>query len=1024
MSKSLRDEIRTILACSIVGVAFGPAAYAQEQAAAPAPAAQEAQQEEEKATVPEDATADTSMDEIVVTGSRIRRNEFTSPAPVTVITAERSALAGLLSTEEILRGSTVASGQQINDSFSGFVTDGGPGANTISLRGLGAQRTLVLVNGKRWAPSGVQGATNSVDLTAIPSSIISRIEILKDGASSIYGADAVAGVVNVITKESLDGFQLNAQSQITGESDGERYAIDLSWGKVGDRGSISASFNYAEQKAIVAADRGWSRCPTSQRRTDQDGDGNVDNRDPVTGEPLCFGFIYGIGNSALGFARYEPTLSDPTDTTNPFYDPFINGDFGIPFFTRMPESGLLEPGSTNDDPVPLYDNEGEFYRDGLSPGISNIQTPSKIYSFTSFGQLDFDLGGGTSTAYYEAFANKRETDANGGYRQFFPVLNGLTADGNDLHPYNPFAFLEGFGPGFGFAQPVLPSYNLLDPTARIEVERYNVFAGLRGDLAGSWDYDVVVGYGESEGTYRQQQLLDDRVEASLNGIIIDNGTVRCSDAVLAQFPGCVPANLFTNDALLYGTLPQDVLDFIRKDTEGKTTYEGLQFSAFVTGDLFALPAGMVKAVFGAEYREESIDDVPDPDAQANNFWGFTTAGITSGEDKVQELFTEVEVPILTGKPFAEEMYVSLSARYTDYDSYGDDTTYRAAFNYQVTPEVLLRSTFGTSFRAPDLYEQFLGDQTGFISNLNDPCINYGAGSDPGDPLYDNCASLGLPEDFNASSSILSITGGADDLFAETSEALTIGIVLTPRDLDFSIALDYFDIQIEDTVASPSEGFILGECYDSAGFSSAFCSRVGDRSTYIPGQGGQPGSGGELSFVDASFVNIGKQQSRGYDLNIVYEKEFPVGRLILDGTATYLDKQNYELFGEFVRLEGRWGFPRLSARTSARFDWRDWRFSYFLDFIGESEEEPVFDPGTTNQDRQNRTPNLFYHTVSVRYQAADWEAIFSVRNVADKDPPYVSDGQGAEGATRVYNTLPGVGYDLFGRTFGLQLAYRF
>ncbi len=247
---------------------------------------------------------------------------------------------------------------------------------------------------------------------------------------------------------------------------------------------------------------------------------------------------------------------------------------------------------------------------------------------------------------------------------------------------------------------------------------------------------------------------------------------------------------------------------------------------------------------------------------------------------------------------------------------------------------------------------------------------------------------------------------------------------TPKAIDISFALDYFDIQIEQTVASPSEGFILNDCYDSVGFSSPFCSRVGGRTPFVPGQGGQPGIGGELEFVDASFINIGKQQSRGYDLNIVYEKEFPIGSLIIDGTATYLDKQNFELFGEFTRQEGKWGFPRLSARTSARFDWRDWRFSYFLDFIGQSKELPVFDPGTDNQDRQNRTPNLFYHTVSVRYQATDWETIFSIRNLMDKQPPYVADGQGSQSATRIYNTLPGVGYDLFGRTYGLQLAYRF
>lgn len=175
-----------------------------------------------------------SIEQITVTGSRIKRDEFTSNSPVTVITAERSALAGLLDTSDILQGSTIAAGQQIDDSFSGFVTDGGPGANSVSLRGLGAQRTLVLVNGKRWGPSGVRGAVNSVDLSALPSSIISRVEILKDGASSVYGADAVAGVVNVITRERADGFQLNASSAIPLDGGGENYKMDAVWGVIGE----------------------------------------------------------------------------------------------------------------------------------------------------------------------------------------------------------------------------------------------------------------------------------------------------------------------------------------------------------------------------------------------------------------------------------------------------------------------------------------------------------------------------------------------------------------------------------------------------------------------------------------------------------------------------------------------------------------------------------------------------------------------------------------------------------------------
>lgn len=1013
MASSLRAEIAAILACTATTLAFLPVALAQ-------------QTEEQDITVAVPAAEDDEdampavLDQITVTGSRLRRDEYTSTSPITVITSERSALAGLLTTEEILQKSTIASGQQINDSFSGFVVDGGPGTNSVSLRGLGAQRTLVLVNGRRWTPSGVQGFTNNVDLSAIPSSIVGRIEILKDGASSIYGADAVAGVVNLITKETLDGLQLNAQILATQEGGGERYVFDASWGKVIDRGSISFSAQYAKQESLQAAERRWSRCPQQPRITDQDDDGVIDNSDPFTGEELCFGFIYGIGNSALGFLRYEPTLSNPSDTSSPFFDPRV-AQFGIPFYTRLPASGLLKDsspplgGGAQPAPRPLFDNEGPFYRDELSPGISNIQTPNELLSATSFGQIDLDFGNTQSEAYYEFFYNSRKTRSSGGYRQFFPVVEGLTFDGADLNPNNPFAFLEGFGPGFGFFQAVLPSYELLDPVLAIDVDRYNVFAGLRGDLGtGGWFYDVYAGYGRSKGTYRQQQLLADRVEAAINGIVINgDGDVVCAPAVLAQFPDCVPADLSTEDALLRGRLPADVLAFIRKDTEGNTTYEGLTVSGYVTGELFSLPAGRVGVVLGAEFREESINDVPDIDAQNDNFWGFTTSGITKGRDNVSELFTEIELPLLAGRRFAEELTVTGAARYTDYSSYGSDMTYKLGLAWTMTPQVLLRSTFGTSFRAPALFEQFLADSTGFTSNLADPCINYGTGRSPGDPVFDNCAAEGLAPDFAATSSILVITGGASDLEAETSDAFTVGVAYTPDWADISFAIDYFDIKLKDTVASPGVGFILGECYNSTNFSSPFCTRLGGRNAF-----------GELNSVDTSFVNVGRQQTRGMDFNAVYQREFPIGRLIIDGTTTYIDQQNFEVFDQFTTLEGRWGFPRWTAASQTSFEYRDWRFAWSKFFIGQSKEEPVFDPGTTNIDRRFRTPNTLYHTVSTRYTAANWQAIFTIRNLFDKYPPAVGDGQGAQGATRVYNTLPGVGYDLFGRTFVLQLAYQF
>jgi outer membrane receptor protein involved in Fe transport len=339
MNRSVQAWISVLIAAGTVAVA-PQLALAQSAATTPVPptpAAQPAKPASEPTA--ESEAAETEATEVVVTGSRIRRNDFDTAAPVTIITAERATLAGLVSTEEILRGTTVASGEQVNDSFQGFVTDGGPGANAISLRGLGAQRTLVLVNGRRWSPSGVQGSTNSVDLTAIPSSLVSRYEILKDGASSVYGADAVAGVVNLITKEAFNGFQINYTGFTTQRADGVQNAVDVAWGRVGDRGSFSIGAQYSEREEVVAADRDWAKCPISPRATDQDGDGVRDNMAPFTGEPLCFGFIYGLASTALGFLRYEPSVT-PTSTTNPYFDPRVNGAFRISGYTRLPVRGL------------------------------------------------------------------------------------------------------------------------------------------------------------------------------------------------------------------------------------------------------------------------------------------------------------------------------------------------------------------------------------------------------------------------------------------------------------------------------------------------------------------------------------------------------------------------------------------------------------------------------------------------------------------------------------------------------------
>lgn len=928
--------------------------------------------------------AENTMDEITVTGSRIKRTEFNTTAPIQVITSERSQLAGLLDSTEILQNSTVASGQQIDNSFSGFVVDGGAGANSISLRGLGAQRTLVLVNGKRWGPSGVRGSTNSVDLTAIPTSQIARYEILKDGASSVYGADAVAGVVNAITKERIDGSSLNAQV-FAPERGGSSYSIDGIWGRTGDNWSFNVSGAYGQREVTYQEDLAEGYCTQRPRMDGANNDAN--------GDPLCFGFIYGLQSGPFGFARYEPSLTDPSDDTNPFWDSTINGTYGVPLWTRVPLNG---------DP-----NQGAYYRDTRNPSVANVVPKGKTFSVNSFGDLDFSFGSRSATAYYEFYYNRRSTEAVGGYRQFFPRVPG----DNPTNPMGLSGPLAPISPPGGFAAlAVLPSYELQNPMQEVEIDRTNTFIGLRGDFTESWSYDVYAGHSWSEGTYEQDNWLQGQVDASLDAELDLGGNLVCSAASLALYPGCVAGDLFTEDALLRGILPQNYLDFIGKRTAGNTEYTQVQAAGYVTGDLFSIGDRGVGAVFGAEFRNEEINDVPDEEFQNDNLWGRTSSGITTGDYDVSEAFMEIEIPLLRDSPVAKEMTISGSWRYTDYSTYGGDDTYRLGFNWQITDLFRVRATTGTSFRAPDLFEQFLANETGFTNALgNDVCIDYGTNYDPATTIYQNCAAQGLAEDFGTQGtpSIRTVTGGNQDLQAETSDSWTAGIVLTPDALNTSLAISMFDIELNNTVASPSVGYIIYDCYNSDNFSSAFCQRVAPRDV-----------DGYLTDVDSSLLNVGAQRSRGVDYNIQYQKDYASFDLTIDVSATQLLEQDRELLGELDDWHGKWAFPEWAAQVDFRIDYRDLTMFYNLSYIGSSSEGEV-------ANRYCSTKAVTYNNVSLRYRGQnDWEVIGTLRNLLDKQPPIVSDGCGSATASRIYNTIPGAGYDLMGRAFALQFSKGF
>ncbi|MGH7020107.1 MAG: TonB-dependent receptor plug domain-containing protein, partial [Brevundimonas sp.] len=291
--------------------------------AASAPAyAQTSQQE------PQAKDQATTVEEVVVVGSRLRRDNYNSPSPVQVVTREDSVLAGFASTTEVLQGTAVTGGtSQVNNAYGGFVTNGGPGANTLSLRGLGAERTLVLLNGRRVAPAGSRGSVGSADLNVLPSAMIERIEVLKDGASSVYGSDAVAGVVNIITRNNIDGItvegQYNATTDANGAGDQSRFSIVA--GTSGDRWHLSGSAEYYNREELRLGDRNFTKC-----NTDAFTDGS-DFIDPLTRRSKCYPITTtgsnGVTINTIGTGNLS---SDPRLTGIVAQRPGIIGAQGVP----------------------------------------------------------------------------------------------------------------------------------------------------------------------------------------------------------------------------------------------------------------------------------------------------------------------------------------------------------------------------------------------------------------------------------------------------------------------------------------------------------------------------------------------------------------------------------------------------------------------------------------------------------------------------------------------------------------------
>jgi iron complex outermembrane receptor protein len=955
------------------------------------------------------------LDEVTVVGSRIRRDTFNSPSPVTIVTREDSVSAGFASTTDVLQSSSLSSGaSQINNAYGGFVTDGGPGANTLSLRGLGASRTLVLINGRRVAPAGTRGAIGSADLNVLPSAMVDRIEILKDGASSIYGSDAVAGVVNVITRKNAQGLTIEGQYNRPFDEGGETGRASLVAGMTSDRWNVSGSIEYLTRSDLKLKDRDWASC-NSDYFFDPDTGESLDYIDPLTGKPKCY-TITGTGSNGVTINTIgtpatggRPAIGNPTQT-------------GV-YNRWRPNSGVAAA------PGILGGYEGVSgaslnVRDTFEPRMLEESLISPVEIWTGYVQGGYDLQAlGNAELYGELLVHNRGSEQTG-YRQLsidYPV-------GSPLIPANlvfPSAFLGGQPNTGGVPVGIRAFVGFGNDTNSQELDFLKPTVGIRGDLPfGGWRYDAYTTFSKSDASYTFESFLTDRLAYASNAVASPVGLnpalnyngYTCAINLTNPAEACVP-NPPLNSQTIGGNLPQSFKDYIFRPVTGNTEYQEWVTSAVIDGPLYELPYGSLQGVFGIEHRRVKINDQPDPNSVAGNLFNLTSAAPTVGKDNVTELFAEIEAPLLADMPFVKELTFNGSARYTDYNSYGSDSTWKLGLVYSPVSWMSLRSTAGTSYRAPALFEQFQGATTGFLSNQNDPCNNWGS-RPAGSPRRANCSSV-IPGDpaFLATSGITvySEGGAAAGLEAETSDSLTVGIILEPtfgRFGNMSLAVDFFDTRVDNQVEQLGAANIMRLCYDDPTFdpTAGYC-------RLITRDG--PGNAYRL-FVSNAYVNIASQVARGFDYTLRYEKDIGTGTLVFRTEATNFRKQASKLFADedLDDVNGNIQAPKWAGFVDATYTQGAWRYRYGFEFLGKQDSETYYDVVDSEYDFHIGT--YLTHFASMRYKLKDWEVTAGVRNLYNKEPPKIS--------TAVYNRVGESplysGFDYFGRTAFLNIAKSF
>ncbi|PZQ56441.1 MAG: TonB-dependent receptor, partial [Phenylobacterium zucineum] len=766
------------------------------------------------------ATADVS--EVVITGSRIRTSPLERDAPVVQIDEALIAKQGLTSTADVLQRIPSAGGglnAKFNNSgnFGNPPDGGGVGAGSaeIDLRYLSSRRVLVLVDGLRWVPgAAASGVPGSVDLNTIPTAMINRVEVLQEGASPVYGSDAIAGVVNIITRDRQEGFQANVQLGTTDHDDGFAQDYNVTWGAGSGDTHIVVGGGYFKQDPIFASDRKISRFPSPYSSSCLDGGcssgtplGRFIVSDPNTGRDLDMTL-----KQALAVGQ-RPTYipGDPTGAASSF------------------------KGFTTAD------------RFNFQP-FNYILTPSERISL--FGSVTQDFSEQVRLKVRASYVQRKSANQAAPLPLFVgpDAGNGNLLDTVSVHqtnPFNPFGFT--LQPGtYAFI-----GRRLVEAGPRHyeqEVDTWNVTAMLSGefdvgDRQWAWDVNALYSRNHANQTFTGN-VNAQRVQQALGPI------AQCTGS-------CVPLNIFGG----VGTITPEMLNFIGFTQQDSSQQELTDFTANLTGDIVDLPAGPLAFAVGLERRRTEGYFQPDAIVAAG-LSSDIPAQPASGKITVKEAYGELRIPILADMPLFHRLEASVAARFFDYSTSGTDETFKAGFTWRPTEDVLFRGSWGEGFRAPSIGELF-GTASRFDQEVTDPCSGMTAATPAN--IRANCIARGVPANnsytqLNPQVSVL--TSGNRNLKPETSESWSFSGVWEPKLLrdtgwsrNVSLEVAYSDIKLDGAIQAQNGQSLLDRCAQTG--DAVACATITRTAS------------GQISAISNPLINIGGIKTRALDINLVW-----------------------------------------------------------------------------------------------------------------------------------------------------------